>query len=529
MFMIKKIAVIGAGTSGWLVASAIKKNCPEIDVTLVYDSRIPTVGVGETLAFSTPQFFKEILGLQDEQWMNKIQATYKTGLSLPGWTSKDSKYQSAHTIDFPAKFLLRSNYENIHQMKFFADSNSNDEYARHGGIVDLWCSMYQNGLLDDATVDDVMAANSELYYFSKNRKSIRSLTGEWYTNPVIGYSYHYNAELVGSMVGDLVGKPSGVVAIDSKVIGVQVTNGTIESISLENGTTITADLFVDCSGFNKILVKQMPFTWVAKDEFYNNSALVAQVYYDDVDNKVHQISTNTTLAGMDAGWRNSIPLQNRSGNAYIFNKNIQTDVDKIADEFKTALGVDQKNFRQISWDSGHNKEAIVGNCFSLGLASGFTDPFDANNLMLAMHMIKEIIPKLKQNASLSDITSNLNKKFWLYWQDIDMRVQSFLRLSPRRDTPHYQLMAEVAEQTNLKERFLDHIEQIRKRDFANQQNFLWRPWTYVTLAMRYGIRLPDVDLSLAPIGQKFFELNKLRCKAMSDQAPSIHEYYPNQH
>ena len=84
--MIKKIAVIGAGTSGWLVASAIKKNCPEIDVTLVYDSRIPTVGVGETLAFSTPQFFKEILGLQDEQWMNKIQATYKTGLSLPGWT-----------------------------------------------------------------------------------------------------------------------------------------------------------------------------------------------------------------------------------------------------------------------------------------------------------------------------------------------------------------------------------------------------------------------------------------------------------
>ena len=73
------------------------------------------------------------------------------------------------------------------------------------------------------------------------------------------------------------------------------------------------------------------------------------------------------------------------------------------------------------------------------------------------------------------------------------------------------------------------IEQIRKRDFANQQNFLWRPWTYVTLAMRYGIRLPDVDLSLAPIGQKFFELNKLRCKAMSDQAPSIHEYYPNQH
>ena len=74
----RTIVVVGAGTSGWLAASAIKKQNPDINVTLVYDSQIKTMGVGETIYFGMPKFNREVLGIKDHEWMSAVNATYKS-------------------------------------------------------------------------------------------------------------------------------------------------------------------------------------------------------------------------------------------------------------------------------------------------------------------------------------------------------------------------------------------------------------------------------------------------------------------
>jgi len=523
----KRIVVVGAGTSGWMVASAIKKNCPGVDVTIVYDSKIPTVGVGETLTFFMPHFMKNVLGLSDEQWMPQVKATYKTGVSMPGWTAKDSEYQSGFCLDFPAEFLASNKFNNLAQEKNCADMDQIDHYTK-GGIVDLWCSMYQNGLLGDVTGDDLIASTGEGYYFSRDRKSIRDLNGTWLVNPTVGYSYHYNADLVGQSIAELVGKPSGVSVIDSTVVSVETDGDNISLLTLKDGSTITADIFVDCSGFHRLLVKKIPFTWEPCDEYYNDSAIVGPLHYDNTDNPAHCISSNSTLAGMDNGWRFSIPLTNRSGNGYVFNSRLGHNVDQLADELSSVIGFTPPNgFRHIKWDPGHYKEMMVGNCIAFGLASGFTDPFDANNLSLTTRIVKELVDLLKANPASSnlDIANLLNFRAKFYYRDIDMRVKSCLRLSPRRDTEYYRLMADVAEKTYLKEQFIEHIVNTRKRDFNNQQKFLWKSWTHVALAVRYGIKLPDVDLSLAPLAKQYFNFNKTRCLTIANRAPTLNEYY----
>ena len=522
-----KIVVVGAGTSGWLAASALKKNCPELDVTVVYDSKIPTVGVGETLGFGTPGFMRDCLGLSDEDWMPQTQATYKTGLDMYNWTGPGSKTQIRHITDFPADFLLNSSLDNLAQSKFMADNDVVDHYT-NGGIVDVWCTLFNRGQLG-TDMNDLMSSLSECYHFGINRKSIRDTDGKWLINSYTGYSYHYNAENVSNVVGDLVGRPSGVVEIDCKVVEVLVSNGSITELKLEDGRIVTADIFIDCSGFKRLLVSALPYKWTDCDEFYNNSAIVKQIPYDDIDHPAHRVTNSTTLAAMDSGWRFSVPLQNRSGNGYVFNSRTNPDVDKLYAEFESQIS--SKNpgvYRHITWNPGYFKQMAVGNCIAMGLSSGFTDPYDANNLNLTCSMIRAIISEIKSNPNWkTNLKDYVNWKSEHYWNDVDMRVQSSLRLSPRRDTEHYRLMADVADKTKLRDRFIEHIVSTRKRDVMTSSKYLWPVWSHILVALRNNVPVPDIEVSndIANLAIKYFEFQKYKYVLKSKLAPTEKEFY----
>jgi tryptophan halogenase len=533
MTPIRKIVVVGAGTSGWLAASAIQRNNPDLEVTVVHDSTVPTIGVGETLTFSMPKFMREVLGLDDDQWMAKCQATYKSGVKWANWKNKGSSNQSSVVYEFLARDIVDDHYLAYHPV-FFKKSVP-DLVNPNLLVTRLWYSMYCKGMLSN-DIDDLQAALSDQYYFSLNNKSIRNLDGSWISNPLHGHSYHYNAEVVSNVVGELVGKPCGVKEIDSRVVDIVLENESIKTLKLANGTEITGDLFIDCSGFKRLLMSQLPNKWLAADEYYNNSAIVKQVFYDDVDHPQHQISNSTTFSAMESGWRFSVPLQNRSGNGYIFNKRITPDVDRLVDEFNNSIA-DNKDCRLIQWEPGHYQYAVVNNCLSLGLSLGFSDPFDANNLTVTIKLIETITKMLGDSTSnnLASIAQVMNSSAKQFWEDVDMRVKSALRLSSKTDTEYYRIMADAAQSENLLEKFIQYIEQ-RERDETNgwvenvtptYPTSLWASWSYTTLAMRYGIDLPthEFDADLAEVAKHYFATRMAKNKMLADRAPHVRDFY----
>lgn len=531
----RTIVVVGAGTSGWLAASAIKKQNPDINVTLVYDSQIKTMGVGETIYFGMPKFNREVLGIKDHEWMNAVKATYKIGGKIYSNESPTSFAVSAHINDFPSNCLKLSHAgTNFAQVKHQADTSEHDQYGEYGSIVDLWASMYQAGLLGTNS-ERMFADISEGYWFAKNNKSIYDLNGNCITNPWVGHSYHYDAELFSTVIGNLVGKPAGVVDIDSTVIDVATdSDQNIQSITLANGQIIHADCFVDCTGFRRLLVSKTQNEWIDSDEFYNNSAIVAPIFYDDHENPTHSINNVTNFGGMKCGWRFSIPLQHRSGNGYIFNSRIHRDVDQLAEEFDQVL--DNPNtgkYRLIQWQPGRYRYAVKNNCFSVGLSMGFTDPFDANNLAVTCDLIQEFVGQLKTHSDDTDWllkTKNyMNIKNQVFWDDVDMRIQSWTRLTPRCDTEHYRLMAQVAVDTRLEEKFIQQIQDMRNRTRYNLERFYMRSWSYVTVALRYGIQLPSVKLDneITELAKNYFEFNSRKWKTLADSAPDMQEFNRN--
>lgn len=99
-----RIVVLGGGTAGFIAAVHLTRHLPQAELLHVFDSRIPTIGVGEG---TTPRFamwFEEITGLGLPYLAERCGATLKKGSRYEGWGSGGTdfvhRFQPASLIAF---------------------------------------------------------------------------------------------------------------------------------------------------------------------------------------------------------------------------------------------------------------------------------------------------------------------------------------------------------------------------------------------------------------------------------------------
>jgi 2-polyprenyl-6-methoxyphenol hydroxylase-like FAD-dependent oxidoreductase len=80
-----RIAVIGGGTAGFIAAAHITRRLPEAELLHVFDSRIPTIGVGEGTTPRFPLWLEETTGLGFADLAARCGATLKRGTLFHGW------------------------------------------------------------------------------------------------------------------------------------------------------------------------------------------------------------------------------------------------------------------------------------------------------------------------------------------------------------------------------------------------------------------------------------------------------------
>ena len=82
-----RIAVIGRGTAGSLAAASVTRLHPDKDheLHLIYDSRIPVIGVGEGGWPTLVTQLQELTGLPHTEIQKRLTATRKYGIQYEGW------------------------------------------------------------------------------------------------------------------------------------------------------------------------------------------------------------------------------------------------------------------------------------------------------------------------------------------------------------------------------------------------------------------------------------------------------------
>ena len=101
MKLIKTIAVVGGGTSGWLSAAYLSRQFPDIKIILIDKQKGTPVGVGEGTLLNF-QKFMESCGLARYEWFNEIQAVNKAGILFPKF--KSDNHEIWHPFDFKGSF-----------------------------------------------------------------------------------------------------------------------------------------------------------------------------------------------------------------------------------------------------------------------------------------------------------------------------------------------------------------------------------------------------------------------------------------
>src|SRR5205814_1673655 len=136
------------------------------------------------------------------------------------------------------------------------------------------------------------------------------------------YALHFDASSFAQYLRGFA-QARGVQRTVGEVCGVTLSpaNGLVESVALEGGDSVAADLFIDCSGFRGLLIEEALQTgydnwsqWLPCDRalvVHSESARAPDPY--------------TLVTARDAGWQWRIPLQHRNGNGYVYSSEFTTD------------------------------------------------------------------------------------------------------------------------------------------------------------------------------------------------------------
>ncbi len=361
---LKSIVVVGGGTAGWMAAAACAKVLGAgYAVHLVESEEIGTIGVGEATVPHL-KLFNNLLEIDEVEFVRQVKGTFKLGIQFKDWGRLGDSY--------------------VHG------------FGKLGHDVSLlpfhqfWIKARQRGLagpLGDYSINTAAAVRG---------KFMPSATDVPASSPLadIRYAYHFDAGLYARYLRGYA-EQRGVRRTEGKIRHVQLRgeDGHVESVTLENGTVIGGDLFIDCSGFRGLLIEQALHTgYIDYTEWLRCDRAVAVGC-----EKVGPPTPYTRVTARTAGWQWRIPLQHRTGNGHVYSSTLISDDEAAASLLAGLDGKPVGEPRFLRFTPGRRRKFWNKNVVALGLASGFLEPLESTSIFLIQSGIARLLNLLPWN------------------------------------------------------------------------------------------------------------------------------------
>lgn len=481
-----KIVIVGGGTAGWFAAAWLSK-FRKGTVTLIETPNIPKIGVGESVTPHVQRFF-DLLEVDTKDWMKSTSAIYKYANKFVDWIDRDTEYFG---------FSYTSNTKEFTDAKFDLMRMLEKETTR---TTDVFLKLYQQQQLEkfDKYFNDT-------YNYMENN-TMPFVDGEYQCNPFYSWSQHINADLASEYVKERIAIPNGVTHIQSNVKDLLKTGNIVNSVILDDGTQIDADIVIDCTGFRGAIVNQLNFE---KIEYPNNlvdSAWVCQLDY--ADHEAEMVNYTQSIA-QDCGWLFKIGLYHRMGSGYCFSSKHISNEDALK-AYQGMVGNLRSTPRLLTWKPGRLKEPAQGNVVSVGLSAGFVEPLEANALFIITSSIFHLDKVLEQYEQTDKLDfTDFNKDVAYLIDDIADFIRVHYSLSTRQDTQFWKDIT-----SNLP---LDQELQLVRDKYYNEAGSILHSAQYKTmfpnymwlqLALAWGLDVSDwpveADETLLQNGLTFF-------------------------
>jgi tryptophan halogenase len=387
---IERVCILGGGTAGWMTAAALShkfKGLP-ISIQLVESDEIGTVGVGEA-TLPHIRAFNNTLGIHEPTLMRETEATFKLGIEFCDWGRPGDHY--IHPFgDFGP---------NVNGIPFY------HFWLRLRGRGDA-------GRLDEYSFPIMMAEAGRFRYPDPDHAKIES---------TFRFAYQFDATRYARFLRKF-SEANGVTRIEGKVVATtqHPETGFVESIKLDRGEVVSADLFVDCSGFRGLLIEQTLQTgyedwthWLPCDRAV---AIPCETR--------GRLMPFTRATAREGGWQWRIPLQHRVGNGLVYCSEFLSDDDATQTLLQNLEGPPLAAPNRLRFKTGRRRRSWNKNVVAIGLASGFLEPLESTSIYLIQEGITELIQLFPTKEFHASDIDEYNRRMNLYYE----RVRDFLVL-----------------------------------------------------------------------------------------------------
>jgi len=434
---IGKVVICGGGTAGWMCAAALARVLGNrVEIVLIESEAIGTVGVGEA-TIPTIRTFNAILGLDEDDFLRHTKGTIKLGIQFRDWGQVGGAYMhpfGQHGIDIEA-------------LKFHQ----------------LWLklAMQPGGVAQAGTLTDYNLSAAA----AKRGRFTRPVGGPDAVLSALKYAYHFDAGLYALYLRRYA-EERGVKRCEGEIVEVALRpeNGFIDRVTLRDGRSFPADLFIDCSGFRGLLIEGAlgtgyePWThWLPCDR-----ALAVP------SSQVSPVEPFTLSIAEAVGWRWRIPLQHRTGNGYVYASNF---IDEAAAEerlLETLGGQPLAPVNRLRFTTGRRKALWSRNCVAIGLSGGFIEPLESTSIHLIQSGIARLLALFPdQHCHAAEVTE-YNRQAIEEFECVRDFVIMHYKAQQRDDSEFWRYCAAMPIPDSLREKI--ELFQIRGRVFRNTED-----------------------------------------------------------
>lgn len=439
--MIKSVVILGGGTSAWLSAAYLSHNHPYLKITVVDKEVGAPVGVGEgTLLNFGP--FLDACGFSQSEWFNKIDATYKTGILFPDWVNKgNTVWHSFHTA------------------------------------VPVTDTSY--------TLQDLWSVNQHLDFKYYGTGVYESAIDHNLIDLSVAQGYHVDCHKLVAFIQDKL--RAKITLIQSEMVNInRLPNGNIKSLTLKNGSTISGDLFLDCTGFRGLL-KHHPKRNTLEGRLICDTAIAGHVPYlnPEIEMKPYVVSK-----AVDIGWVWEIPVRTRIGSGLVFNRSI-TSPDEAKEFFVNYWDnrIKVEDLKVLDWTPYYDDNIWHENVVSIGLSAGFIEPLESTGIALIMEGIVRLSLLIKEKYCTPDDINLYNITMKSFFESaIDFVSMHYSKTD--RDEPFWKTVKntiKVSDKQKFYEEYLKDSDMLMPNQGKITDVFTGGSWSTWLIQMGYKV------------------------------------------
>ena len=405
---IKSYVIVGGGTAGWTAAAVLSRQLNrqlknnDITITLVESPHVPTIGVGEA---TIPSFVDLLafLGISQRDFILKTNATFKLAIKFTDWLEQGHHYWHPFgTVG--GKIEGKLFYQ--HWLKQYFHGNEIDYMDFSPAAV---MAKHKKFIIPDPKQHTIVANSTHALHFDA------ALVADYFKSYAMG---------------------NGVEHIRGHVEQItQTQTGAIESVILADEKQIFGDFFIDCSGIKGLLINQTLRVGFIDWQHYLpvNSAVAVQT------EKMPDLPPYTESTAHKNGWRWCIPLQNRTGNGFVYSTDFCSDEQAKATLLENVKGELLTEPRTIRFQTGVREKAWAKNCLAIGLSAGFLEPLESTSIYLVMRGMLHFVQMLP-DQNIAEVTQHeYNRLMQLEYEHIRDFIVAHYCLSKRDDSAFWRM------------------------------------------------------------------------------------------